>query len=301
MQSTYAQVNLVPNPGFELYSVCPNLDGQITNAVPWFQPYLGASSTDYFNSCSLGMIVSIPINFVGYQQPKGGNGYAGFLTWSVSFDSREYLEVELTDSLIIGNEYCVSFYVNLPENFKTASDGVGAYFSQNPVYYSTPFYGVLNFQPQVENLAGNIITDTLNWTLVKGSFIAAGGERYMTIGNFKTDSLTDTLQVNNIGNPVSYLYIDNVSVMQGSCSVGVFENNTDNTNTIVYPNPTTGIVNLKNTHNATIEISDASGRIIIREKNKNTINLTDFENGIYYLKLLMKDGKNHFRKIILSK
>ena len=144
----YSQSNLVPNPGFELYSSCPTNASQITNALPWFQPYLGVSSTDYFNVCSSNSVVQVPNNYFGHQPARTGNGYAGFGAWSETMDIREYLEVELIDSLIQGTGYCVSFYVSLPEQFHYACDGVGAYFSTNAIYYSSPFYGVLNFQLQ---------------------------------------------------------------------------------------------------------------------------------------------------------
>ncbi len=46
--------------------------------------------------------------------------------------------------------------------------------------------------------------DTINWIKVSGSFIAQGGEQYLTIGNFQ---LTDTLIDKNV-----YVYIDDVKL-----------------------------------------------------------------------------------------
>ena len=122
------------NHSYETYNICPNNVDKIANAVPWFQPFTPGSSTDYFNSCTTNAFVSVPANFIGYQFARTGNGYAGFQTWSGTFDIREYLEVELTDSLIQGIQYCVSFYVSLPEVVYFGTDGVGTYFSINPVY-----------------------------------------------------------------------------------------------------------------------------------------------------------------------
>jgi hypothetical protein len=68
--------------------------------------------------------------------------------------------------------------------------------------------------PQVSNPQGNVLTDTINWNLIMGSFIANGTEQYLTIGNFKSDSAT-TKVVFNLGTidvPASELLIDDVSV-----------------------------------------------------------------------------------------
>ena len=301
---SFSQLNLVPNPSFELYRTCPNNGGQIIKAIPWFQPHTGpsGSSTDYFNACAPNVFVSVPFNDFGFQLAKSGSAYSGFYTYGLS-SYREYLEVQLIDTLLPGQEYCVSFYVSLPDKASIAADGIGAYLSDSAVFYSSSSWVPLSNIPQVENPSGNIIGDSINWIHIQNSFIAAGEEQFITIGNFRPDSLTDTLPANPFwwSQPVSYLYIDDVSVFQGSCSVGVVENYVGNATVQTYPNPTTGIVHLKNAENAITEISDASGRIVIAEKNKNIMNLGNFENGIYYLKLTLKDRKILFRKIILNK
>lgn len=54
--------NLVPNPSFETYTLCPNNFGQIANAIGW--DYIqAAQSSDYYNSCATGTNVSVPIFF----------------------------------------------------------------------------------------------------------------------------------------------------------------------------------------------------------------------------------------------
>ena len=289
----------MPNPSFEIYDSCPTSSGQITEAIPWFQPFMGASSTDYFNACAA-IGLSVPINVAGYQSAFNGVGYAGFISWKAT-SVREYLEIELLDSLISGTEYCISFYISLGDMSMYACDGVGAYLSKFPIYYSSPFYGVLSFQPQIDNPQGNIINDTSNWMLIHESFIALGGEKYMTIGNFRSDSLTDTLLINSTGYPISYFYIDDVSVVQGSCSVGINNNHANTDNIIVYPNPTTGIIHLTNSDDAFIDVSDVSGRNILHLRNKQNLNLEQFENGIYYITITSTSGEITRSKILLNK
>ncbi len=297
----FSQSNLVPNPSFEFYNNCPTNASQINNAEPWFQPYTGAtgSSTDYFNICGIALL-SVPNNFIGYQAANNGVAFSGLISSQTS-NYREYLEIQLTDSLIQGIYYCVNFFVSLAELAGYASDGIGAYLSNSVIYYNNPYYGVLQYQPQIENQSGNILTDTANWVLIQGGFIAAGGEKYITIGNFKNDSLTDTLHINSSGYPFSYYYIDDVSVVQGNCSVGINNNNANTDNFIVYPNPTTGIIHLTNNDDAFIDVSDVSGRNILHLRYKQTLNLEQFENGIYYITITRASGEITRSKIILNK
>ena len=48
----------------------------------------------------------------------------------------------------------------------------------------------LPVMPQVVNPSANLITSTNAWTLVQGTYIAAGGEDHLTLGNFRSDANT---------------------------------------------------------------------------------------------------------------
>jgi hypothetical protein len=187
--------NLVPNPSFEVFDTCPNLSyfsgGTIKNAIPWFQPYLPQSSTDYFNSCDTSSnFLGVPSNAFGYQIPRTGIGYSGIVGCGIMNSYyREYLEVELVDTLRIGKKYCASFFVN-NGNFTTYSiSTLGIYFSSSIVIYNSPSWGQLSLIPQVVNSFNNVISDTLNWIEISGEFISNGGEKYIVIGNFNADSI----------------------------------------------------------------------------------------------------------------
>ena len=147
-----SQINLVPNPSFEVYDTCPNdsLDGSIQFAIPWFDPNIQIHSTDYFNNCNLDTAsLNCPQNFIGYQLAHSGNGYAGFTTGTIqpANNLREYLEVELIDSLLQGKKYCVSFFVSLGDQSQTATDGIGVFFSQNIISSNSTCCGLLAFSP----------------------------------------------------------------------------------------------------------------------------------------------------------
>ena len=93
---------------------------------------------------------------------------------------------------------------------------LGVYFDDGSV--STPIYiymGLVAVTPQVYNTL-QLLNDTVNWMKIEGSFIATGNEKYITIGNFFPDSLSD---IGFFGTPTSwgaYYYIDDVSVIDMS-------------------------------------------------------------------------------------
>ena len=219
-----AQVNLVPNPSFEIYDTCPSSapdPGLIYFATPWFQPdtcfgtIKESSSSDYFNSCSTAFW-GVPQNLLGYQFARTGNGYAGigFLIWYPDqFGIRENIEVELLDSLRAGKKYCVEFFVSLANITGTnslATNAIHLGFSKSIVYNNC--YTPLNIQPAILNPINQIIRDTINWVKVAGEYYANGGEKFLVIGNFFSDqnSLIDSTGPAPIN--IAYYYIDDVSV-----------------------------------------------------------------------------------------
>lgn len=186
--------NFVPNPSFENYSFCPPGYGYIDYAIPWGGPT--SASSDFFNSCATNTSVDVPNNwdiYGGYQFPRTGNGYAGFLG-SCPFDIREYVQVPLIDTLTAGVIYRVTFYVNLSNTERYGIDEIGACITKTAIS-GTPGY-VLNYTPQVYSPTGVFLTDTLEWMEITGTFIATGGEKYLTIGNFNNDINTNQVVVN---------------------------------------------------------------------------------------------------------
>lgn len=205
----YCLNNLVPNPSFEQYTVCPPGISPPFTASSWSLPTGGSS--DYYNSCApVASNVSTPINSFGNQTPRSGSGYAGFILRPTNL-YREYLEVPLTTPLVAGNTYQVSFYVSLADQASWAIDKFGAYLSVGSVgpIVTAP---VLPFVPQIMHPTGTFITDKTNWTQISGTYLATGGEDHLVIGNFY-DNVATVPQTGQGGfYPGSYYYIDDVSV-----------------------------------------------------------------------------------------
>jgi hypothetical protein len=201
--------NLVPNYSLEFYTACPTTDGQIYYATPWTGPT--ANSTDYFNICSS----AYTIPFKG-MYPRTGNAMAGI--WGlngVGGNYREYLQTPLINTLTTGKCYYIEFYCNLLRGTKYAINNVGAYFSNQAFTTSLSVSSaiVLNYTPSIIKFNNPIIKDTLNWTKISGIYVANGTESYITIGNFKDDAHTDTLNTNYGNYGGAAYYIDDVSVI----------------------------------------------------------------------------------------
>ena len=98
--SSFGQ-NLVFNPSFEDYIVCPTSSYQIGRASGWL-PF--RESPDYFNVCSIicnPWCVGVPNNLAGGQDAIG-NGYAG-LYFGGGY--HEIMGTQLIDALIPGTRY----------------------------------------------------------------------------------------------------------------------------------------------------------------------------------------------------
>ncbi len=195
----FAQLNLVPNGSFEEYDTCPTSyttpgDPQIQRCKHWYAPTEGTS--DYFRTCALlTSNVSIPYNWGGFQYPFDGNAYVGILAYYIDFfnpnNYSEYIQTKLNECLIQNQEYYVEFYVCRGGRQGIAIDRIGALFTSYPI--SRPDAKMMIASPQVENPRHHIIKDTINWTKISGTFIAEGGECYITIGNFYSHEATDTI------------------------------------------------------------------------------------------------------------
>lgn len=206
--------NLAPNPSFEDYDECPYtlslIDAPmgILSVLDWYRP--SEASSDYFNSCaSSGSMVSVPDNFAGYQFARTGEGYAGGYGYGPGY--REYIQAPLLAPLIAGHEYYVGYWVAMATAYTGfAIDQMGAVFSEDSIRYSG--MDVIPEVPQVESPEGVIYKDTADWELVSGTFTAAGGERWVSIGNFTPDDEITTEEVEGAGSPYSYYYYDDVCI-----------------------------------------------------------------------------------------
>jgi len=186
--------NYVSDGGFEIlnsYSLTTQY-----NVPKYWQPIDTNKGSTYLASMHPSLN-SAPYAY-GFQYPRNGQNYVicTFYCSSCSNSLRAYARNRLKQNLQTGKTYCVKYYVVNTNNSPLAINSYGAYFADNTLdtinYCNIPLTYI---NPQIENQTG-IITDTLNWVPITGTFVATGNEKYMVLGNFKSDAATNTLLIN---------------------------------------------------------------------------------------------------------
>ena len=297
--STLWAQNLVINGDFETYIGCPGgINGHgIQLAIPWVSAL--PSTPAYFNICSTIPYYSVPINLdslSGYQWPHSGNGYAGFNYYSPNGLVRWYALIELNASLTSGNSYCLTFYVNLLNYSQYGIDAIGAHFSPVPDTCTTPLFCLINVVPQVSNPSGNIIVDTLGWTKIEGCFTADGGEKYLTIGNFKTDAQTQKAINRPSFSWSTFYYLDDVSLVEDSTLS--FKEVNEEENIFIFPNPADDKISIQSKNEIReIALLDMKGEILLKTKFTSSINVSNISNGIYLIKCSYVNGEISYHKV----
>lgn len=289
----YAQ-NLAPNPGFEEVACEPDdIESPVRyDADRWYSPTLG--TPDLFadgpdpDGCVALDINSDEFMLLGeWQYPAAGLHMAGMYAYADLGCIREYLQAELTESMIAGHEYCVSFLVNLSNRSLLAVDRLGALFTMDSLL---DLSGVCLEEDlvQISNPAGSYLTDTLGWMSVSGSFTATGGERFITIGHFVPEGEVAGLPVAGTGMfSGSYYYLDEVEVVdctQIPDQIGV----TDPNEPTFYPNPVRTEIMVRVAEPAVLTIADMHGRELIRQMilpGSNAISAEPLARGTYLLNI----------------
>jgi gliding motility-associated-like protein len=218
--------NLVPNSDFEDYISCPNDISQIYKAIPWKMPIgnFNPGSPDFLNYCSQNTIIN---NILSVNNPLNGNGCAGlFLFGNSSIQKpnyREYLEVELISRMKKNNSYCCKFNTILSlYGGGAAIENIGMLITKtNTISYgSSPLITmIIDSIPNIKNKNG-ILTDSINWSKIKGVYLADGDEKYITIGNFSRDSNTN-ISIIKSNWLASYYLFDDVSVCECSFDINL--------------------------------------------------------------------------------
>lgn len=224
---TKGQTNLVYNGDFELYSSCPNnysgpLDIQIEYCLGWTVASWGTS--DYFNSCSNNFTyqpVGLPSNGLGYQDAFNGFGYTGGFFYSIGYTTsghyREYIQGSLINTLQAGKKYNFSLQLSLANSSALAIKNIGIVFNNSKIQQLSSWKPLTNI-PNLTFTTPTFYTDSLNWVMLSGSYIANGTENYLTIGNFTDSLVTDTIRLLPFDSDApdfsSYYYIDDVRLYE---------------------------------------------------------------------------------------
>ncbi len=208
--------NLVLNPDFEIFTVCPQAHVQYNSShlliKDWYFPT--AATPDYFNRCSTGE-VAVPNNFAGISEPQSGNAYVGAILSGTEDEYREYIMGHLSKPLEKNKKYCVSFYTKLASFSKFAVDQVSLSFYEKEV--KNEYQNAIGGVPTLNNLPGLFIDNTAEWKQMCFVYTAKGSESFFIIGNFKNYEntnyvVTDKFAKNKRDKSYAYYYFDNISV-----------------------------------------------------------------------------------------
>lgn len=206
-----SQENLVPNPGFEEFSGIPigwyYRGSHFTNVVRYWSSAT-AASPDAF-----GPKVRVPEQWAekgfGDQIPRSGEAMAGITVYGCEEGKphcREYIQVQLLEPLVIGQNYYIEFYVShLLRSLQV--NNIGAYFSEGIVDVKTDV--PLEFEPMI--YASQVVkADNHRWVKISGTFQATTEADYLILGNFYPDSLTTVQESMKNNLRFGYYYIDDV-------------------------------------------------------------------------------------------
>lgn len=206
--------NLVPNPGFEDYQVCPgNFNRSLAEfRIPEWRS-ANAGTPDYFHECSAGS-ADVPHNWAGTSPAREGQGYVGLYMWLSIKEYREYIQTKLTEPLIKDTLYSLQFYFKLSSYAGYSIDRIGALLSDSAVTF--PGDNAVNVEPTFALIQDSALTpNTGSWERARWEFRAKGGEHFITIGNFWGNSTKRyRIKFRNLPEEMlaiaSYYYLDDV-------------------------------------------------------------------------------------------
>ncbi len=187
----FGQYNLVPNPSIENCSNC--LDHFLEFIEP-NGPIIPGWSNPNVLTPDLIQNINNSLPFDTIDGPK----MFGIMSYQSIFndpqpefhDQRDYVQCELIDSLIFKKIYKVDFYtMHLNDLAHFLTNNVGIHFSDTALHSNTGDY--FNLDAQVKYFNNELVQNEMQWVKTSGIYEAIGGEKYMTVGNFNSDSETD--------------------------------------------------------------------------------------------------------------
>ncbi len=304
----YSQ-NLVQNPSFEETDSCMAGLSFYPGPTHWFS---ASGTPDHLLRCvPYGATNGVPLNHMTFQEPQEGDAYVGLITHYVP-QHMEYAMSQLMEPLIVGQAYDVSFYTNAGfggnanyEVWWLATNKIGVLFTMEPRLWLqgdelvTPGNFAHVYHPE-------IISDTVVWTFVSGTFVADSAYQYMMLGNHFDNANTDTLHLGTPGStqlwyPRSYTLVDNVSVSRNTIGIseGVLANFT------IYPNPATDELGMQGVpEGSTGSIHDAMGRMIWKggmATGTLTLDVRSWARGAYVMRVHTNGRQGMFKFMLIDR
>jgi gliding motility-associated-like protein len=206
-----AQTNLVPNGDFEEYVGCPVVGNSFISVKKW----QGCGSPDYFHECAISNSLKVPKNFKGYQDAKSGNAYIGIGVYDENILFREYVYCKLSDKLKKDSLYSFRISISYSDYTCCYCNSIQVLFTTQPPVCSEPQHqSIISAMPQLDlSTYLPLIEDSISWFTIDIYIKPDSAYEYLVLGNFFQDAATICIPNLAPHFSVSYLYIDDISVM----------------------------------------------------------------------------------------
>lgn len=184
---------------------------------------------------------------MGWHQAGKGSGYAHVICFSEDdgnpLYSREWIGRYLSEPMQIGTTYYVSVKFSwtttmdsIIGSIRFANDHLGVLFRME-AFLSNDALPVPNFAHVWTN---QMITDSIEWTVVSGSFVADSAYTFISVGNFFDDIVTNAVEIDPGGMwPLSHYYVDDVcvSMYPQDCEIADGLSERRRSQLVISPNP----------------------------------------------------------------
>ncbi|HZF99751.1 MAG TPA: T9SS type A sorting domain-containing protein [Chitinophagales bacterium] len=285
--------NLVPNPSFETLVN----DSCFNGPTNWT---LETSSPDYYNICFAGS------NVFGYQNPADGDAYFGLYTRvAASYPNyREFIGTQIP-TLTIGTKYFVSFKAVSASCMNCFTSKIGALFTFSPLQY-TSTQQFLQLPNHAQVFYDSILSDSINWTTVSGSFIADSQYNYLFLGCFFDEAHSDSalFQAPQCyllgGGPLctAYYYVDAVCVSTDSSNCHMLHSTISHqpvqSKLYIYPTLINQTLNITFPQGSTqFNIFNAIGQRVLSSNTTSlyqAVDVSGFSEGIYFVSVQTHQG-----------
>lgn len=203
--------NLVYNPSFEDHTRCPVTNHDFDYVKDWI--FMPVASLAYLHLCANNDEAGVPYNCFGFQNARSGVAYMCLMakSWDFDPDRRGYITGVFSTDLLKDSIYCIRYFTSLCNVANGAIQNVDAYIHDTLLVWNNigTANNLTNFDPQIKS--NHILSDTASWEEIHGLYVAKGGEKYISIGNFKNDAETTMVNFGQGATRIDY-YIDDVSV-----------------------------------------------------------------------------------------
>ncbi len=212
--------------------------------------------------------------------------------------------VETTDKVIfdLSNAVITGNVVNIPVTISAANPINSLDFSLELNNAELAYNSIISHSTSMDALDNlNAADNTLRFTsnsLINYDITAPVVSLSVTMLNGQVNA-ADLMSV------VGYLNGEEVTTeVVGALATGITSINSDNL-VAIYPNPTTGILNVVAAENATVQLLDVTGKLVILQTNvtandKQEINVENLANGIYMLRVSNSNFVS-MKKVVINK